>query len=297
MEKMTNTQLIECLNSGMSINDIRLKFNFANNSSIINRAKKLGLIDLAYHNSNVFEYDRSVNYNSVIELIKQGFNMHQIAKKINCSTQIVQYIARKYNLKIIPKSRILDIEFTNDEFQVLYGTILGDTHLFHNSKNIQGSFNHCIKQKELAEFKQQYLNRFTNQVRIVKKYDKRLKVPNYEQYYCYIKASTALNAIYDKIYNNNTKYINKELLYKLDGLGIAIWYMDDGSKPKYGGYLLCTMNFSNSDLNIIQEFFKQKFDINTTVRKDKSLYIKANSKEKFKELIKPYIIPSMMYKL
>lgn len=297
MEKMTNTQLIECLNSGMSINDIRLKFNFANNSSIINRAKKLGLIDLAYYNSNVFEYDRSVNYNSVIELIKQGFNMHQIAKKINCSTQIVQYIARKYNLKIIPKSRILDIEFTNDEFQVLYGTILGDTHLSHNSKNIHGSFNHCIKQKELAEFKQQYLNRFTNQVRIVKKYDKRLKVPNYEQYYCYIKASTALNAIYDKIYNNNTKYINKELLYKLDGLGIAIWYMDDGSKPKYGGYLLCTMNFSNSDLNIIQEFFKQKFDINTTVRKDKSLYIKANSKEKFKELIKPYIIPSMMYKL
>lgn len=73
--------------------------------------------------------------------------------------------------------------------------------------------------------------------------------------------------------------------------------MDDGSKPKYGGYLLCTMNFSDSDLNIIQEFFKQKFDINTIIRKDKSLYIKADSKEKFKELIKPYIIPSMMYKL
>ena len=297
MKKMTNNQLIECLNSGMSINDIRLKFNFANNSNIINRAKKLGLIDLAYHNSNIFEHDRSVNYNSVIELIKQGFNMHQIAEKINCSTQIVQYIAKKYNLKITPKSRILDIEFTDDEFQVLYGTVLGDTHLSHNSKNIQGSFNHCVKQKELAEFKQQYLNRFTNPVRIVKKHDKRLKIPNYDQYYCYIKASTALNAIYDKIYSNNIKYINKELLYKLDGLGIAIWYMDDGSKPKYGGYLLCTMNFSDSDLNIIQEFFKQKFDINTIIRKDKSLYIKADSKEKFKELIKPYIIPSMMYKL
>ena len=73
--------------------------------------------------------------------------------------------------------------------------------------------------------------------------------------------------------------------------------MDDGSKPKYGGYLLCTMNFSQKDISIIQEFFKNKFEINTTIRKDKSLYIKADSKEKFKLLVSPYIVPSMKYKL
>ena len=72
--------------------------------------------------------------------------------------------------------------------------------------------------------------------------------------------------------------------------------MDDGSKQS-SGYQLCTMGFSESDLLLIQEFFKEKFDIDTTIFKNKSIYIVSKSKEKFENLIKPYIIPSMLYKL
>ena len=86
------------------------------------------------------------------------------------------------------------------------------------------------------------------------------------------------------------------MLYKLTGLGIATWYMDDGSNGHYG-YIFCTNGFSKDDVQLIQKFFKEKFDINTTIRKDNVIYIKADSKQKFKNLVSPYIIESMKYKL
>lgn len=73
--------------------------------------------------------------------------------------------------------------------------------------------------------------------------------------------------------------------------------MDDGSKPNPYGYLLCTNSFSFESLNIIQEFFLEKFDIKVNIQASHQIYITASGKEKFKNLIEPYIIPSMKYKL
>ena len=136
MEKVTNAQLVNCLNLGMSINDIRIKFNYVNNNNVIKRLKKLGLIELAYKNSNVFENGRTVDYDQVIKLINNKLTVHEISKKLNCSIHVIKYIAKKFNLKIAPKDRILDINFTDEEFQVLYGTLLGDAHLSKYSKNV-----------------------------------------------------------------------------------------------------------------------------------------------------------------
>ena len=73
--------------------------------------------------------------------------------------------------------------------------------------------------------------------------------------------------------------------------------MDDGSKPNPYGYLLCTNCFSIESLLIIQEFFLKKFDIQVNIQASHRIYIISSSKEKFKNLINPYIIPSMKYKL
>ena len=73
--------------------------------------------------------------------------------------------------------------------------------------------------------------------------------------------------------------------------------MDDGSKARQSGYILCTNCFSYESLLIIQEFFLEKFNIKVNIQASHQIYITASGKEKFKNLIEPYIIPSMKYKL
>ncbi len=57
------------------------------------------------------------------------------------------------------------------------------------------------------------------------------------------------------------------------------------------------MCFNDHDMKIIQSVLLNKFNINTTIHSDNRLYIKANSKETFKNLIKPYVHTNCKYKL
>ena len=60
---------------------------------------------------------------------------------------------------------------------------------------------------------------------------------------------------------------------------------------------VATNCFSYEDLEIIKEFFKTKFDINVSIHKNHTIYIKADSRDKFKNLVKDYIHPDCLYKL
>lgn len=127
-------------------------------------------------------------------------------------------------------------------------------------------------------------------------HDDRFKIPDYNRWFWYIYTNPALTEIYPLFYNNKIKYINKELLLKIEPLGLAIWFMDDGSNCT-SGYKLCTNGFSLEDLKIIKEVFLEKFQIEINFHKDNSIYIPAKYKNKFKNLISPFIIPSMLYKI
>ena len=290
-------EFITAVNDGLTINQIMKKFNFSRRDVILRKAKNLG-IDTKLKEQDINIIYKKIPYDELVELVNKGYTDIQLAEHFKCHISSIEARRKKFNLKVNRKNRILNIEnFSEEEFQVLYGTLLGDAYLSCPKNNVQGSFTHCLKQKEFIEYKQSLLKRFCEPVRIVNKKDKRPKFKKeYQQYYCYIKGSKALNNLYPKVYKNKIKYINKELLYKLNGLGIAIWFMDDGSKINYS-YTIATMGFSLEDVNTIKLFLKEKFNIECTICKNKNLYIKAKSKHIFTNLIKPYIIPSMIYKL
>ena len=75
--------------------------------------------------------------------------------------------------------------------------------------------------------------------------------------------------------------------------------MDDGCNSGE----LATNSFSYEEVSLIKDWFKTKYNINTTIhhQKNKSgvqylIYILVESRHRFYELVKPYIIPSMEYK-
>ena len=295
--KEFDEQIKAFIDQGLNIKEISEKLGVKRRDRIWDSIKRLGLFDEFFEKNKKYTHIRNINFEEFKQKHQEKFTDTELSEYFNISLATVKTYRKKLKLPINIQHRILNIKnFTEDEFQVLYGTILGDANLDHRSTNVCGSMAHCVRQKEFIEFKHQMLQRFTSDIREKKSVDYRFKNPEYYSYYMYIKSSKALNDLYPKVYKNKVKYIDKELLYKLTGLGIATWYMDDGSNGHYG-YILCTNSFSKEDLQLIQNFFKEKYDINTTIRKDNTIYIKADSKQKFKNLVSPYIIESMKYKL
>lgn len=122
----------------------------------------------------------------------------------------------------------------------------------------------------------------------------------------------------------------KELFYKVDENGkqikivppdirnyltpraLAYWYMDDGSvmrrenkyvtenNKEYVTYVLNAQGFTYSDQLILVEALKEKLNLTTSLWKDKDSHkiaILTVSRDTFRELISPYIVPSFRYKL
>lgn len=86
---------------------------------------------------------------------------------------------------------------------------------------------------------------------------------------------------------------------------LALWFMDDGGLGGNTalGLVLDVSAFTAQEQVFIQQVLDQKFHLKTSLHiynKDKNhvkLYFKKESVEVFKTLIKPYIIPSLRYKI
>ncbi len=89
---------------------------------------------------------------------------------------------------------------------------------------------------------------------------------------------------------------------------VAYWYMDDGTlkwKGRSNGMVICTDSFSEHGVQRLKNAFKNLFNIEIQLIRKSNLGIfsgyrlsinEANSKA-FRELIEPYLLPSMRYKV
>lgn len=102
---------------------------------------------------------------------------------------------------------------------------------------------------------------------------------------------------------------SKESLGWITPQGLANWYMCDGyvclvgkesGKIKNRRIDICTDRYSLKTVESMQTMLKTRFDLDCSIVKRGNVYrlrIKAVSYERFIGLIRPYIIPSMLYKL
>ena len=114
--------------------------------------------------------------------------------------------------------------------------------------------------------------------------------------------------VYERFYAPlGRKSIDPHALKLLSPLGLAILYQDDGSYhySSSAGHniLIHKMCFSKFELEALAKTIVDKFGIIFRINrvKDKGLgyrlRMRASDREKFFELIGPYIVPSMLYKV
>lgn len=182
---------------------------------------------------------------------------------------------------------------TWEQKSLIVGCILGDGHLrkLEGRKDAFLEINHSLKAKEYIDWKYQILKEICQSSPKKRKIDeKRIG------YRFFTREHPQLTKLWLRFYRGKKKVVPKDL--QLNGLILAVWLMDDGSFSK-GNLYLNTQKFSFKDQRRLLHFLR-KIGIKARMNKDKKYYrirIKKESLERLKNLVKPYILPSMAYKL
>lgn len=200
------------------------------------------------------------------------------------------------------KANKKSLSLSKRQRELLVGTLLGDGHLETQTRGntYRLRVEHSEKQKEYLfwlyyEFKEWVLQEPKRKVRT----DGRVS------YEMVTVSHSAFRFYAHQFYVDGKKVIPKLFSKMLTPLGIAIWYMDDGSlkSSRHTTFNIHTLGYSHSDLERVCDVFQNSFGIIASLHRQKGVawrvYIKSESSALFASLVYPTMqkIPSMLYKL
>lgn len=104
-----------------------------------------------------------------------------------------------------------------------------------------------------------------------------------------------------QFYDGKTKVVPKNIHRLLTARGLAYWYMDDGSvkSRESKGVILNTQCYTRNEIaNLISAL--KRFNLECSEREQKEglqIYISGASFDVFRNIVDPYVVPSMRYKI
>ena len=109
-----------------------------------------------------------------------------------------------------------------------------------------------------------------------------------------------LNELYLLFYKDKVKVIPNIIYDLLTPVALAHWIMGDGAILNKG-LVLCTDSYTLQEVVKLVNVLKIKYDLNCTIQGIKNkrprIYILPESLPKLINLVKPYFLSSMLYKL
>lgn len=199
---------------------------------------------------------------------------------------------------------------TKESRNLLIALLLGDGTI---SNNYVFKLSHGAKQKDYLLWKIELLKKYGIKTNGLKEYVSS-KGYNVDKivYYTQLSIIPFIKVLRRVFYKNKKIIGNRKILNRLDKLGIAIWFMDDGhinfrttNGLIHGFYIKISTCEPKEEVQIIIDYFKEVWDINFYMfhegRIADSYSLCCGTKEgiKFINLIKDYVneIPSMKYKI
>lgn len=199
------------------------------------------------------------------------------------------------------KNYMLNLE----QKEALIGIMLGDGYLERNlsSHNTRLSLEQSYPEKKdyLLSLFELYKPLVLNYPKIIiRKPDKRMgKV--YKSIAFKTTKFNCLNEYHDLFYKNKKKIVPKNIYELLTVRGLAYWIMDDGGKSIYNQMILHTRAFTKKDVILLQAALKINFNLNSRLEeKEKNqwvIFIPVRQCVPLKDIVKPYIHDSMLYKI
>lgn len=205
------------------------------------------------------------------------------------------------NIKEI-KTYKTTLKLTKEQREIIIGLLLGDGHL--ETQNQGQTYRLKIEQSiKHREYVDHLYNIFHEWVLTLPKIRTVFSHGRYSNNYRFQTISHSAFRFYaHQFYQNNRKCVPKLIHRFITPKSIAYWFMDDGSiKSKESkGIIFNTQGYEKRDVSILIKMLNRQFGLEAKLRKQKDgyqIYISGESYERFCNLVKPYLIKAMEYKL
>lgn len=196
------------------------------------------------------------------------------------------------------------LKLSNLQREALVGTLLGDGCLEtqNRGRTYRLKVEHSLLQKDYVNWKYNMFKSLVLAKPVIREY---VALGLKRQNYRFSTLSSGMLRFYaQQFYRNGKKVIPRLINKMLTPLALAVWFMDDGSikSSKHRALVIHSQSFSKEDLGKIIKVLESKYKVKSTLRKRNDgsgyvVYLLSETVNKFIDLVKDYILPSMRYKL
>ncbi len=195
------------------------------------------------------------------------------------------------------------LSLTQEQREIIVGKILGDGHLetANNGKTYRLKIEQSAQQKDYVFWLYKIFKPWTNKKPQLK--IRNIREKQFFSYWFNTYSSGQLRFYGQQFYRNGKKIMPQNIKKFLTPRVLAIWFMDDGSFKSihHHTYIIHAIGYRKRELSIIIKLLEEKFKISAALHKqfgDKwRIYINSKSASVFKDIVEPYVIPLMKYKL
>jgi len=293
--------------NGLSDAQIAKKFGMPSKAVVWRKRKKFGIENRYTAKSNKHAIKNrkfNVTKDKAIQLLSDGETFEEIAAYMKCSVMVAKRRFRELGLTKCQDHAehylFWDVDLTISQKQMVIGSVLGDGTI---TKHGAYSCSHSVKQAEYHEHKRTVLSyihsgKFQHAVHKARGVD--------GEHHESLHFTTGCNSFCAKLreiyYPNGEKvFPYVYLMNNITDESLAYWYMDDGSFNGSNA-ILCTYGYTDEEQLLMQKLLQIKFGVNSLIKQRKTkqdFYQSFDYLEtpKFFDLIRPHIIPSMLYKV
>lgn len=191
----------------------------------------------------------------------------------------------------------MNTTLTQEQREILCGTLLGDSSLIYPSKGSKTPIFNCDHGLQQKEYSELLANKLNGRCAVRHRYDKRTQ-KTYTSYTVTTLSNTEYLKLYENLYVNGKKCITKDFLKDFTEISLAYLYMDDGY-TSHNTMFICTDSYDEMSCDNLIEHCEEKFGIKFTKSKHGNsirLRLCFDDRNKFINLISPYMMDEMKYK-
>jgi len=194
--------------------------------------------------------------------------------------------------------------FPSHQLDVIVGSLLGDARLECRSVGVRSPVtapfrvHHGFKQKEYVFWKYEALKNLVSKEPHEIAWTNPKRDLHEVSWYFHTRSLQELRILHGLFYRDGVKILPNGIFYFLNPRVLAVWFMDDGSNNGTG-LTINTHGFEKDEQMSVVAFLHEKYSIDATIVKDRNKWKIALGKkqvENFISIIRPHIIPLMIYK-
>lgn len=200
-----------------------------------------------------------------------------------------------------------ELHLTSVQRSFIIGSMLGDAtmRVGKNAKNANFKIDQCLEQKDYVLWKYHILKDFVTTPPQMSYRTTKEGVRYEKSWWFRTIRHPVLTELYNQFYTTDSyrcgrKIVSDAIIDHIDSFVIAVWVMDDGSYNR-GSIDISTYSFNLQEIEKLCFTIKNKFHIRMLYYKDRDkgyrMYCNKTETQKLVDLICPYIIPTMRYKI